>query len=212
MIKEVFQSKVSNQLEGIVREISKYFGEEYKDEIYERAGKTNVFLARGRGVVDVGKEERYIEREPICVKDDEYNYVVLPIDLLGEKTGNVKFLHVYLRAILEDVIKNDYSGLNDIVVDYIANDISKELANKKINVTLEKEPCYESESFYSKFYELIEEWYLNNKKEIFENVILNKENNIKDACEICEIVERSIDEFAYKSGEDVKEIKVKPRR
>ena len=212
MIKEVFQSKVINQLDSIVKEINKYLGEEYKNKIYEKAGKINVFLARGKGVVKVGNEERYIEDEPICVKDDEYSYVVVPVDLLGQKAGNVMFLHVYLHALCSDIIENDCSGLNEVIIDYMANDIAKLLENKNINITLDNNPSYESNSFYSNFYDMIEKFFLNNKKAIFEVLINDKENNISGISEISNAIEDSINNFIYNEDSAIVEVKSKPKR
>ena len=152
MIKEVVESKIIDEMDSIVDCFVEYLGEEYKNKIYKKTDNMNFVLVRGNGVVTLDGEERYVGEEPVCVKNREKSYILFPVSFLADKYGNVTLAHLIMHSISEDVLNSDYNELNEILVDYIANDVAKLLKEKNINVTFEENPEYESNSFYSELF------------------------------------------------------------
>lgn len=183
MIKEVVESKIVDQMDSIVDCFVEYLGQKYKNKIYKKTDKMNFILVRGNGVVKLDEEERYVGEEPVCVKNNEKSYILFPVSLLADKRGNVTFAHLVLHAISEDTLSCDYSELNEVLIDYISNDVAKLLEEKNINVTFEENPEYESNSFYSELFSDVEKFYLNNKEDVF-NCLINGEKDLFVNCDI----------------------------
>ena len=171
MIKEVVNKKIVNQIDSIVNLIGSYFGEEHYETILERGKNIEVALFRGKGKVEYGDTQMYLGEEPVCIKDGENSRIFLPVNLLGDKHGNVVLTHLLMHAVLTDDFKEKYEDFNEVLVDYIANDLSKYLRVYNINVTLEENPIYESNSFYSNFFNEIEDFYLDNKSAILDYLV-----------------------------------------
>lgn len=173
MIEEVINKKIDDNYDAVIGAIVEYFGSYYSEDIHKKSQNIDVYLVRGNGMVNFGYEERYVDKEPVCVKREGKSEILFPIDFFKSKTGNVVFLHSLLHAIFEDEFKEDYEDLNEILVDYMANDIAKILEREKINVTFEKNPSYESESFYSRFFGLVENFYKENEDKIIDCMLGN---------------------------------------
>lgn len=169
MIKEVMENKINKNFDLIVNEIVNYFGNEYRKEIVERFKNVRISLVEDGVSYSVGKEEFYIGKEPICVKEEEGSHVIVPFSLFCDDRGNVIFVHGLLHAIGEECLVEDNKyTFNEVIVDYMANEISKRLEKQKINITMVNNPVYESKSFYSTMFDKVEDFYENYRKEIID--------------------------------------------
>ena len=163
MIKEIVHDKFKANLGSVIEEIIVYFGEEYRGEILERAKNLEISLVEDQGVFSSGEDEIYVGDEPLCIKG-EYPHVIIPLSFMGDPSGNVVLVHNLLHALSDEIfIKDSSEAFNEIVVDYMANEISKSLERKEINLTVTK-PVYESKSFYSHMFSEIDEFYQENLK------------------------------------------------
>ena len=124
MIREIFKSKVQDNVDLVVDIIDAYFSNKYTEELKERTSNVSVSLVRSKGVMDVGEDEIYIGEDPVCVKAD-VTHLIFPVSFLEEKCGNVIFVHLVLHAVFNDSLKQYCNSLNEVIVDYIANDIAK---------------------------------------------------------------------------------------
>ena len=166
MIKEIVEEMINDNFDLVVEVICSYFGEKYTEEIKRRAEKINVLLIRDSGIYSCEDGEIYVGDEPVCVKGKE-NSVVLPLSVVCGERGNVSFVHVLLHALGDEVfVKDNKDTFNEIVVDYMANEICKLLKEKKINITRSSHPVYDSNSFYSKMFGEIEDFYNKNRDKI----------------------------------------------
>ena len=208
MIREVLENKIGNKLNAIIMLIGQYCGDEYKEEIYSKAKKIQLVVSKGKGVAQFREEKIYVGEEPICVKEGDLSNIILPINILEMKTGNVVFAHVVLHALFEDVLKEYSNGLYEVVIDYMANEIAKYFENIGINITLNENPIYESESFYSKLFPYIKDFYEDNKKEIFDVMIKGNECRISNVDEVAKFVENYVDQ-AFSSEKGNGEINVR---
>ena len=167
MIKEIVHDKFKDNLGKVIEEIIVYFGEEYRDQILEKAKDLQISLVEDKGVFSDGENEIYVGDEPLCIKG-ECPHVVIPLSFMGDSRGNVVLVHNLLHALTEDAfVKGSNDAFNEVIVDYMANEISKQLALKKINLTVAK-PIYQSNSFYSHMFSEIDEFYQDNKQKIID--------------------------------------------
>ena len=201
MIKEIFEKKIISNMDVFVEIVSSYFGEEYRSTLLDRAKNIDVALVRGNGVVKTSQGQVYVGEEPVCVKDDDKSQIVLPVTLLEDKHGNVVFSHLLLHALLVDYLKEYGEGFNETIVDYMANDIVKILEKKNINITLDEEPSYESNSFYSKLFYLVDDYYKGNRKTLVDFAI-NGDVKVKGIKSKSLEVESKFDELIFVNVED----------
>ena len=167
MIKEIVHDKFKDNLGKVIEEIIVYFGEEYRGQILEKAKDLQISLVEDKGVFSDGENEIYVGDEPLCIKG-ECPHVVIPLSFMGDSRGNVVLVHNLLHALTEDTfVKGSNDAFNEVIVDYMANEISKQLALKKINLTVAK-PIYQSNSFYSHMFSEIDEFYQENKQKIID--------------------------------------------
>lgn len=167
MIKEISQDIIDNEFDCIIDSIVEYFGEEYSKEIKDRADKVKVMLIREKGIFKTNEGEIYVGDEPVCIKEEDGANVIIPLSLMGDPRGNVAFIHVLLHALGEECfIKEGKDAFNEVVVDYMANDICKMLEEEKLNITMSNKPIYESNSFYSNMFEEIDDFYNENVDKI----------------------------------------------
>lgn len=167
MIKEIVYDKFKTNLGAVIEEIIAYFGEEHRTQILEKAKNLEISLVEDTGVFSSGEDEIYVGDEPLCIKG-EYPHVIIPLSFMGDSRGNVVLVHNLLHALSDEVfIKDSSDAFNEIVVDYMANEISKNLEKKKINLTVAV-PVYESNSFYSHMFTEIDEFYRENKQKIID--------------------------------------------
>ncbi len=168
MTKEYVEGKIVNNISAFLEEFVDYFGEEYREEIFKRARNIRVCIARENSVFDLGFEKRYVEDEPVCVKDGGMSYIILTLKCLADKRGNVFFVHVLLHSLGEDCFED--KNVNEVMIDYMANDISVNIGEKGLNISLNEDPCYESSSLYSGFFDDFEKFYVSNKGDIFKKL------------------------------------------
>ena len=167
MIRESIEKKINSNLEPVIDQIIAYCGNEYKDSIKKRASKIKLSIIKDEGVYSYDQGEVYVGDEPLCIKENGYSHIVLPLTIIGDRHGNVVFIHMLLHAIGEEIfIKDNKDAFNETVVDYMANDIAQWLKEHNINITTSKNPSYESNSFYSRLFEKIEPFYAYNKEKI----------------------------------------------
>lgn len=168
MIKEIVEAKFRDNLGKVIEEIIDYFGEEYREQISEDLENTVVSLVEYEGVYSTKNGEIYVGNEPVCVKE-ETPQIIIPLSFMGDPCGNVVLVHLLLHLIGEDVfVKDNNDAFNEVIVDYMANEIAKKMELKKINLTVVK-PIYESNSFYSRMFDPIKEFYENNKDKIIDS-------------------------------------------
>lgn len=165
MIKEIVHDKFKDNLGKVIEEIIAYLGQEYRDQILNKAKNLQISLVEDKGVFYSEEDEVYVGDEPLCIKG-ECPHIVIPLSFMGDSRGNVVLVHNLLHALTEDIfVRDSNDAFNEVVVDYMANEISKQLERKKINLTVTK-PIYESNSFYSHMFSEIDDFYKENKKNI----------------------------------------------
>lgn len=204
MIREVFEKKVVGNLDFVVDIISSYFGDKYKNEFKERENNISILLVRNKGVIKTNDGERYVGDEPLCIKEDDGNQIVVPISFLEEECGNVIFVHLVLHALFNDSLKKEYDELNEVIVDYIANDIAKVLERKKVNVTLCDEPSYESKSLYSKCFDIVGPFLEENKREVVEALVNGDASQLYAIDELSNWIIKRVDSFVFEEVPDNK--------
>ena len=167
MIREISQDIIDNEFDYIIDSIVEYFGDEYSEKIKEKADKVKIMLIREKGSFQTAEGEVYVGEEPVCIKEEEGSNVIIPLSLMGDPRGNVAFIHVLLHALGEECfIKDSKDAFNEVIVDYMANDICKMLEEEKLNITMSNKPIYESNSFYSNMFSEIEDFYNENVDKI----------------------------------------------
>lgn len=165
VIKEIVNAKFRDNLSKVVEKIINYFGEEHRDQINKRLESLVVSLVEEEGVYSTKDSKIYVGSEPICVKE-EIPQIIIPLSFMGDPHGNVVLVHLLLHVVGEDVfIKEHNDAFNEIIVDYMANQIAKQLQLDQINLTV-VQPIYESNSFYSRMFDDIKDFYENNKTKI----------------------------------------------
>ena len=138
MIEEIMENRISDNLDSFFESMVSFFGEKHRIVLNDKMKDIEFAVVIDKGYFSVGNTELYVEEEPICVKEGDKSYVLIPATILKEKTGNVSLMHSLLHAISDDYIRNENDLLNEVVTDYMANEISKELKDRDVNVTLEK--------------------------------------------------------------------------
>lgn len=167
MIKEILEEKINSNFDSIINEIANYSGEEYREDILKEAKNVKISIVRDSGVYSYDDGEIYVGDEPVCVKEKEGAHILMPVYQLGGASGNVIFVHLLLHALMkEPFIRENDDVFNETIVDYMANEISKKLEEKGIDITLVDSPLYESNSFYSTLFLDVEKFYRENKGEI----------------------------------------------
>ena len=205
MIKEVFKTKIENNLDLVVDIIDAYFSHNYTKQFKERSDAVDLLLVRNKGVMEVGGDQVYVGDEAVCVKGKETS-LIFPISFLEEKYGNVIFVHLVLHALFNDSLKEKYGTLYEVFVDYMANDIAKILEKKNVNVTLEKNPEYESNSVYSNCFDCVRDFCEENKRELVDGLVVGDASLIEGIDKLSFIVENIVDALVY---EDIDEKKFK---
>jgi len=204
MIKEVVESRLDKNMDGFAEEIIDYFGNEYENSILEKMQGINIAIIRNSGVIDFEDSKIYVDKEPICAKTVTAAHIFLPVTIMKEKTGNVIFVHQLLHAICEETIKEENDLFNEIIIDYMANDICKGVKKRNINITFETDPVYESESFYSAFFPVVKEFYIDNKDRIIKSLMNNKCLIKKDMGDIVKVIEKKFERIL--NGEEIEKI------
>lgn len=202
MIREILERKIDVNFDLIVNEFVNYFGEKYKEKIENESKKIKVSVVKSEGVYYCDESEVYVGEEPVCIKEKEGTHIVLPLSVVYSKFGNVIFAHVMVHALTEDVfVKDNSSAFNEIVVDYIANDISKSFERKKINVTVVDCPIYESNSFYSNMFDEIGEFFDLNKGKILSAMMGEKVIFYDEVDEYIEGAQNVVDRMFVENSE-----------
>lgn len=209
MIKEFFEDKIYSNIGPFMNAIIAYLGADHAKELLEKTKKIKLILSKGNGVVKIGNDERYVEDEPVCIKDEDVTYIILPFSVMGEENGNVMFLHVLLHALSTDVLKEKHEELNEVLIDYIANEIGEILEKQNINVTIKSEPVYCSKSFYSYLFPVIEEFYEENKKNLIESLFISGDYDIETVEKVSNAVEIAFYDLLNKGNLLEKESKQK---
>lgn len=169
MIKEVIENRIASYYDMIVDGIVDYFGSEYEDEIKRMVNDVSIFLVKDNGVYSYDNNEVYVGDEPIYFRDREKSYIVIPFSIASQSCGNVAFVHVLLHSLgKEPFIRENKRAFNEVVVDYMASQISKNLELSGVNITLVDKPVYESHSFYSMMFDDVEEFCENNMQKIID--------------------------------------------
>ena len=140
-------------INDIVEEIIEYFGNEHREFIENKYENTKIIW-----------NDKY--EEPVCVKRDGITYIIVSNNIVNDKCGNIILTHMLLHALGEESLVIDgKAAFNEIVVDYMANDISKKMEEKGINVTGVENPIYESNSYYASYFSKVELFYKDMKKQ-----------------------------------------------
>lgn len=206
MMNEYILNNINSQLDKIELAICEYFGEEYSKIISDKIRDVDFALVRESGTVSLKGEDVYVGEEPVCIKNEEKSIIALPLNFFNKKSNNIAFTHLLLHCILNDY--KNVEGYNETLIDYIANDMGDTLKKYKVNVLVNKEPVYESNSLYTRFYPLIEDYYKENKKNIINKLILKEAKEIDyDEKVVAYEVEKAFEKFCY-SFEEVKENKI----
>ena len=206
MMNEYILNNINKQLDKIEIAICEYFGKEYSEIVNERMNNIDFALVRENGVVSFENEEVYVGEEPICIKNEEKNIIAFPLNFFSKEENNIAFVHLLLHCIL-DGYKN-IEGYNETLIDYMANDMGDILKKYRINILANKEPVYESNSLYTRFYPLIEDYYIENKNKIIKNFMSDGIKVIDhDEKLLAYEVEKEFEKFCY-SPHEVKENKI----
>jgi len=187
MIKNMFESKIYHNYDYIIEEICDYFGEEYAEEIKNRAKKVGIVVVKEAGTVQVEDVSINVDSEPVCIKNDSGAQLIIPADISCDPSGNVVIVHLLLHALGEELfVKNGKEIFNETIVDYMANEISKGLKRRNVDVTAVETPNYESKSFYSNMFNDVEEFFEENKEKIIDRRMgkLVEFENVEDLIEI----------------------------
>lgn len=209
MIKEFFEDKIYSNIGPFMNAIIAYLGADHAKELLEKTKKIKLILSKGNGVVKIGNDERYVEDEPICIKDEDVTYIILPFSIMGEVSGNVMFLHVLLHALSTDVLMEKHEELNEVLIDYIANEIGAILEKQNINITIKSEPVYSSKSFYSYLFPVIEEFYESDKKSLIESLFISGDYDVEKIEKVSNAVEIAFYDLLNKGNLLEKESKQK---
>jgi hypothetical protein len=125
---------------------------------------------------------------------------VLPASSLCSQSGNVSFVHAMLHALTREIfIKEGNDAFNETIVDYMANEISKRLEYKGINMTMTNNPVYESNSFYSRMFLKIDDFYRENRDKIIGNM-MGKNFEIENVDEYIRYAQDIVDKVFLESG------------
>ncbi len=206
MMNEYILNNISKQLYKIEIAISEYLGKQYFEIVNKRLNDIDFVLVRENGVVSFENEEVYVGEEPICIKNGEKNIIAFPLNFFNKKANNIAFVHLLLHCILDDY--KNIEGYNETLIDYMANDMGDILRKYKINVLSNKEPVYKSNSLYTRFYSLIEDYYIKNKNKIIKNYMSDGIKVIDhDEKLLAYEVEKEFEKFCY-SPHEVKENKI----
>lgn len=213
MIKEVVDKKINLNFDKFVDEISVYFGKENKDVIVNRAKNVEICTMMEPGVVYSNDDAIYVSEEPICIKNEDGTLLVIPASVVCNERGNVLLTHALVHALTDELfIKGERDAFNETVVDYIAEDISKNLESKGINVTLSSNPIYDSNSAYARLFEYISAFYERNRQEILDGRCGKCVSFDEDEIEkFINKVQSKLDEMFISSMEEREQIKTNKR-
>lgn len=192
MMEEYVLNIIRSNLPLFEAAIVEYFGQEYYEGIHSKLMSTEFVISRGSGLCNIGGVEVYLVDEPICLKKENGSFIVLPLNFLKIDSCNIAFTHLLLHSILREFENEDVSIFYETLIDYMADDMGDLLKNNKASICTNKEVSYTSHSVYSKFYDFVEKYYLDNKEQIIdmlmgdEKIYLNDEeekiaNNIQNA-------------------------------
>lgn len=187
MIRKIVESRLNKQYSNIINEIDNYMEHKYSESIKETSKKINIVVANEYFDKE-NKEKIFLGEEPICVKNKENIDIVIPISYFYINTGNVVLVHLLLHALLENKINNS-EIFSEVVIDYMAEDISKMLQKKGINITISDYPSYSSDSFYSLMFGEIADFYVNNKSAFIDNFMGNSAEFREDIDSVIDLVE-----------------------
>lgn len=183
--------KIVKNFRAVISEIADYFGEENKKEIEKRAKRIKIKIINN-------EDPRYeqLKEEPICVKRAGYTGLILSDDMLNHKNANNMIVHGLVHALGEEnFIVDDKDYFNEVVVDYISNEICKRLEEKDINLGYSDYPTYESNSLYSKYFGMIENFFVANKKNILKARLSSNFKMSDSMKEIIVRVQEKIDSY-----------------
>lgn len=184
---------INDNLPMFEESLVNYFGKEYYHLIHDSLNNTEFVISRGNGACTIGHTDMYIGSEPVCVKEDDKTYIALPISFFNDKSCNISFAHLLIHAIVNEFANDNAEAFNETLIDYIANDVGDLLEKNKANVSFNKFSTYESNSIYREFYDLIEHYYVSNRKDIIECLMGNSENYLDDKGErIAEKIQKKL--------------------
>ena len=132
MIKELIERKINDNSDIVVEEIANYFGNKYRDNIINESKNVKISLLDNEGVYTYDNGSIYVGEEPVCIKEKQGSHIILPLSMMCSNTGNVSFIHVWLHALSEDCFTREgKDAFDEVVVDFMAEDIAKNLEKKK---------------------------------------------------------------------------------
>lgn len=187
MIKHIVESRLNREYGNIINEIDSYMGHKYSETIHEMSKKINIVVAN-EYFDEENNEKIFLESEPICIKGKNGVDIVMPISYFYLNNGNVVLVHLLLHALLKNKIGNS-EIFNEVVVDYMAQEISQKLNEKGINVTICDCPIYSSNSFYSLMFREISDFYESNKECFIDNLMGNEVNFDEDINDIVALIQ-----------------------
>lgn len=211
MISEVMNERINQNIDSFLEEIVRYFGKEYKNKINDKIEKTHIAVIRSGGVVEFGDQQLYIEDEPVCAKHKEESYIFVPLSLMKEETGNVIFVHQLVHAIVENGFEKESNLFNEVLIDYIANDISANLEKRCVNFTFNKNPSYKSKSFYSGFFPIVKKIYKENKDDLIKLYMGDIQEINCDVTHVLEELEKKLNIIMSEQENQSKDNQIKKR-
>jgi len=189
-------NNINDNLPMFEESLVNYFGKDYYHLIHESLNNTEFVVSRGSGACTIGNTDVYMGSEPICIKEDDKAYIVLPVSFFNDKSCNISFAHLLIHAIVNEFANDNAEAFNETLIDYMANEIGYLLEKNKANISFNKYRVYESNSVYTKLYNLIESYYENNKDDIIECLMGDSENYLDDKGEeLAEILQRRLDDL-----------------
>lgn len=168
MSKRDFLNNVGDNLEKIINIFIGYFGNAHESKIIGDIKKIEFMVLENGERFLVCNEEYIMGEEPVCVKRSGKTYLVLPSSLLADAIINVLFIHLLIHSIVGEVFSEK---IQEILIDYMAQNISEELGRQKINISENENPVYVSNSMYSSHFPSIENYFESNKNEIINSMI-----------------------------------------
>lgn len=143
-----------NNMELIVDVLVEYFGEEYGEYIDNKI------------------KEIQIEFEDIEEPYSVGNVIHLPNNIQYDENGNLLLVHSLLHVVTNNsFVKDSKNMLNEIVIDYMSEEICEKMKEKNLNLTKNSNPNYKSNTFYSLHFNNIDNFFKNNKNDIIKSMM-----------------------------------------
>lgn len=164
-----FEDNVRNNLSLVVEELVKYFGRRHEEKIINNVRKVEFCVLKEGDIFSIGEEQFAVGIEPLCIKRGEKTFIIFPVSLVRDSQCNVVFVHLLIHSITGEVfLDREHGAIGEVLVDYVANIISKAIEKQGINISESDKPSYDSNSSYSSFFPVVENYFERNKEKIID--------------------------------------------